>query len=329
MKFRLALAALMSIGLVALLPLRADAHVTLVASDPVAGSTVVRLPEAVTLTFAAPLVDNPALPTNLITVIDPMGAMVSTATVRHGVFLSTVLSPAMIMQGAYHVNYRSVAQDGTVQEGSFSFFVNSHAKSGGTVPKIAVPTTGTVHLVANATGADILNNKGLVGATASAAFTIDFAKQTLCYRITTHSLPNVSAVHIHSSNTMNMSVSDEIFVPINVAAVNAARPLCSKPGGQALAWLAKDPTRYVMMVHTPQYPEGAAMGPITPPIPVPVASSVATATVATVKGVPHLLWLVLAAIVLIPLIIFGASYLVGRLSEAPRELEDAAPAQVA
>ena len=245
-------------------PLPAQAHSTLISTDPVAWSTSKSLPEAVTLTFSTPLINDPTMPTNTIIVTDPMGTQInSNVTTLEGTHLSTVLSPKMVMDGTYNVDFRAVAKDGFVQSASFRFTINAHAKS--TVPQVAVPTTGTMRLVAKATGAGIPKHEGQPDGSALGTFDIDFATRTMCYSVATKNLTHVTGIHVHAagmnmSTMKTMSISDEIYLPVDIASLNVQSPVCATQDGQSLAKLAANPSHFVMMVHTSKYSEGAVSG---------------------------------------------------------------------
>lgn len=123
-----------------------------------------------------------------------------------------------------------------------------------------VPTTGSVSLSVVATGRGVIDGVGAATGEAVGHFDIDFTTSTMCYTITTTGLDDVTAGHIHSANHQVMTISDEIYLPIDLAAVNASAPLCGKQDTQSLADLAADPSRFVLMIHTKAFPDGAAAG---------------------------------------------------------------------
>jgi len=235
----------------------AQAHTVLVSSDPGAGSTVKQLPEQVTLTFAGSLLTLGSKAINTVEVVDPMGQTITSANnVVHGNVLTNVLSPSMVMSGSYKVIFRVAAQDGHVLNGSFNFAVGSGASNG---VHIAIPKSGTVTLYAHATGQGVMDSKGAPSGDASGTFLIDFSKQTICFSVKTN-LNDVSAIHLHAASQMNMTMSDEIFLPLDIAALTSTQPICHKETGSALATVAKFPSHYVLMLHTKKYPDGAVAG---------------------------------------------------------------------
>lgn len=307
--------ALVCAAAVLAMPSSAQAHSTLVATDPVAWSTIKALPEAVTLTFATPLVDDPTMPTNTIIVTDPMGTQInSSVTTLDGVHLSSVLKPKMIMDGIYNVDFRAVAADGFVQSASFRFTLNRHGST--KVPQVVVPTSGTVRLVAKATGGQIPKGGGQPNGSALGTFDIDFATRTMCYSVKTTNLTGITGIHVHAAG-MNMgsmkvmSISDEIYVPVDLASLNVASPVCATQDGQSIAKLAANPTHFVMMVHTAKYPEGAVSGTFahaaapTPPPPAPVAGSSADLAAAGSSPSSPPWWLLAVVIA-----VLAAAYLV-------------------
>jgi len=256
--YLLALAALV-LGLAS--PGTAQAHTVLVGSDPGAGVTVAQLPEEITLRFASPLLTLGKNAINRVEVTDPMGATItSKVNVVHGAVLTNVLSPSMVMSGKYSVSFRVAAQDGHVLNGSFAFFVGTLNKTEKSA--IAVPRSGTVSLTASATGKGVLDGVGDMQASATGDFTIDFTHDQFCYTIRT-TIKDVTAAHIHAANQMNMSISDEIFLPLELASINSAKPICQNENALSLATLVQNSGDYVFMLHTKSFPDGAVAGMLT------------------------------------------------------------------
>ena len=239
------------------LPFSASAHTVLVSSTPAAGSTIAQLPEQVILTFADPLLNLKGMAINKVQVIDPMNEVItSNDNVVSGDRLSNVLSPSMVMSGPYRVIFRVSASDGHVLNGSFTFSVGKGATTGFS---ITVPKTGVVNFVAHANGKGVLDGPGSPTESATGKFTINFATKSFCYLISSNS-KNITAAHVHAASQKNMSIADEIFIPLNLAAVNAKKPICEVEPGQTLAIIAKYPQRYVFMLHTKTFPDGAVAG---------------------------------------------------------------------
>ena len=245
------------------------AHTVLLSSTPAAGSTVPALPESVVLTFADPLVTVTGQHVDVVTVIDPMAQVISAANSDvTGAVVSTVLHPTMTMDGDYVVTFRVVALDGHVVNGSFRFTVKADVGTGSPgATSIAIPMSGTSSLSVTATGAGVMDGVGAAAGSATGSFLVNFTATTLCYEIATTGLGEVTAVHIHPANTTDMSISDEIFIPVDLAAVDSGTTVCSAVKPLYLAELAADPGRYVLMVHTAAYPDGAVAGPFTGPAP--------------------------------------------------------------
>jgi methionine-rich copper-binding protein CopC len=103
--------------------LPAQAHSSLVSSNPAANATVVDFPMDVTLTFNEELLvvgaDNP----NKVEVIDEMGNLVSGVAVVNGANVSVPVG--INGNGPYKVKYRVVSKDGHVVEGDYQFNVES------------------------------------------------------------------------------------------------------------------------------------------------------------------------------------------------------------
>ena len=101
----------------------ANAHSSLVSSNPSADSTVVDFPMEVTLTFNEELLkvgqENP----NKVEVFDESGTLVSGAFVLSGA--SIAASVGINGNGEYTVKYRVVPKDGHVVEDEYQFKVES------------------------------------------------------------------------------------------------------------------------------------------------------------------------------------------------------------
>lgn len=235
------------------------------------------------MTFTNPLDTSPTARTSQLVVADPMHQFISVPTARiDGATLSVVLNPTMLMDGLYTVSFRAWAQDGFASQGSWYFHVNG-ALADEENPSLAttpIPTSGTTSLAFMAKGSGIPDHGGSGQGVAMGTFDIDFAQGTLCYQIDTRGLQGITAGHVHSASTSAMTISDEISIPIDLAAINATSPVCSRPSPQSLAYLAHDPSRYVLMLHTEDYPDGAVAGPFI------LVSS--TATVSSAESGP--LW---------------------------------------
>ena len=247
------------ISLVTSVPL-ASAHTILISSDPVANSTVTHLPEQVTLTFADSLLVLGSHNLNQVQVVDPTGlAITSSDNVVRGAVLTNVLTPKALKPGVYHVNFRVVAQDGHVITGAFNFNLGKVAK-----PASALgPTpTGIFHLAAFANGSGVMDGTGAVHQNARITMDIDFTTREVCYQIMT-SIPDVLAIHIHSMNQTNMSISDEIFFPISLSGINSRKPVCETVPLSDLTSLYYQANRFTVMLHTKTFPSGAVAGQLT------------------------------------------------------------------
>lgn len=116
-------AALLAAFLVLFAPLSASAHDALVASSPVADSTVETLPAEITLTFSDKLITGEGA-TELV-VTDASGASVvnGPATVNGAIVTQPLVAGGAA--GAYHVVWKIVSSDGHPTSGEFSFTVTT------------------------------------------------------------------------------------------------------------------------------------------------------------------------------------------------------------
>lgn len=237
----------------------ASAHDVLVESLPPIGSTQTSIPAHVLLTFNDKVLDLGSK-ANQITVKDPMGMQIASGPAKvAGNTVGQVLSPTMIMNGAYHVEFRVVSADGHPVSGAFVFYVANKPKA---QPGVKVLTSGKKTLGVTLTTGPMSTGSKPVVYRGRAKFTADFANKTLCYFISTSGLDTITAIHIHPANPKNLWPSDEIFVPIALAALKAspAKPFCQTEDQVTLSNLFLNPKRFILMVHTAKYPTGAASG---------------------------------------------------------------------
>jgi hypothetical protein len=162
----------------------------------------------------------------------------------------------MVMSGIYKVIFRVAAQDGHVLNGSFSFNVGDTKKVSSS---IKVPTSGIVTFHALANGKGVLDGFGSPTDSASGIFTNNFGNDAFCYQITT-SIKDITAAHVHAASQENMTISDEIFLPLQLASVNFKSAVCQKEDGVSLATLAVHAKDYVFMLHSKKYPDGDVEG---------------------------------------------------------------------
>ena len=240
----------------------ASAHTVLIHSDPAANSTVTALPEQISLTFADPLLVLGSHAINQVQVVDPSGAVITSANnVVKGAVLTNVLSPNALLSGVFHVSFRVVALDGHVISGTFNFSVGTTSAT----PTLPGPIpNGIFQITAIANGSGLMGEVGSPTQSARVSFDLDFTHKEICYQITTK-IPDVLAVHVHSMNQTNMSISDEIFLPINLASLNSKEPFCTTVSLNTLSLLYYNSSRYMIMFHTKAFPNGAVAGPLTSP----------------------------------------------------------------
>ena len=235
----------------------ASAHTVLIGSNPTAGATVSQLPESIVLKFANPLLTLGSSSINRVQVVDPMGMTITSPdNIVKGSILSNVLQPSMVMSGIYKVTFRVAAQDGHVLNGSFSFHVGDRTKASSS---INVPTSGSVMFHAFANGKGVLDGVGSPTDTASGSFTINFGNDSFCYQIYT-TVKDLTAAHVHAASQKNMTISDEIFFPLQLSGVNSKSAVCQKEDGASLATLAANAKDYVFMLHSKKYPDGDVAG---------------------------------------------------------------------
>ena len=250
-------------AIIALAPLvnssGAFAHTVLISSTPAVGSTIIGLPDSITLKFASPLLQIKGKSINTIQVIDPMKLQIaSKATVSENTLTAT-LNERMKMSGGFSVFYRVVAQDGHVVIGNYSFTVSTLISSNSN--EVNPIKTGIRQYQVNANGRNSFLTADKNGV-ANGRITINFAQNTLCYQFKLAGLNNITGAHIHAilKNNKMESVQDEVFVGLDPKALSYGSKVCINSDNRTLSSIGQNPSHYFLMIHTSKYPDGAIGG---------------------------------------------------------------------
>jgi copper transport protein len=137
-----------ALALLLLGPVTAQAHALVVRSDPAAGSTLVRVPRTVTITFS----EAPELNLSRVDVTDSSGRSVTSGPSRPvpGSELQMAVPLGPLLNGVYTVDWKTVSKDdGHSSSGTFTFGVgpSAYAASAGPVPALAAPPASASALV--------------------------------------------------------------------------------------------------------------------------------------------------------------------------------------
>ena len=135
----------------------------------------------------------------------------------------------------------------------------------------------------------------------------------MCYRIITKDLTNVTAAHVHAADMTDMTISDEISIPVDLAAVDSGSSVCRAQRRDDLAVLVSHPERFALVLHAVGFPEGAVGGSFTvekstvvmastAPSATPVQATDAHAGMSMTSTVPLALRVLIAALVVIAVI---------------------------
>ena len=153
-------AALLAAFLVLFAPLSASAHDTLVASSPVADSTVETLPAEITLTFSDKLITGEGA-TELV-VTDASGASVvnGPATVNGAIVTQPLVAGGAA--GTYHVKWKIVSSDGHPTANEFFFTVTTSTLTDPTAQPSPAPSATAAQTVdpVNTPVADPVDSSG-------------------------------------------------------------------------------------------------------------------------------------------------------------------------
>ncbi|MBU6347797.1 MAG: copper resistance protein CopC [Actinomycetales bacterium] len=100
-----------------LLASQSQAHTELLKSNPVAGSTILQLPDRLELTFS-----EPPIPAGSYVFLEQGGFIATHKLVGTAIGSKLVFEwPSILKPGEVNVNWRAVAQDGHVESDRFSF----------------------------------------------------------------------------------------------------------------------------------------------------------------------------------------------------------------
>jgi methionine-rich copper-binding protein CopC len=239
----------------------ASAHTVLIASSPGIDQKLKALPNKITLTFADPLLQLEGKSINQVTVTDPMNMNdVRGKSTVHGAILSAELGASMKMDGLYKVDFRVVAQDGHVVTGTYNFYVSAAGDASIPTKSALDKQSGIFNFSSKSDFA--LTPKGDRTASFTGKFSIDLAKNQICYSFTAKNLKDATMMHLHPLMASNkaLTVSDEVFVNLNITSLNASSPVCTNSSNAALNQIVRNLTHYAIMVHTAKFPDGAAAG---------------------------------------------------------------------
>ena len=114
-------------------PQIAQAHTTLISSDPIHDTTIQSWPDHITLTFGEPLQVLAGAEINKVSVTNANAQSLEGATKVDGAVLTVAVSPNSV-DGPVLVNYRIAAADGHVLDGEYSFIYKSQENSAVATP---------------------------------------------------------------------------------------------------------------------------------------------------------------------------------------------------
>ena len=132
-------ATLLAALLVLFSPLSASAHDALVSSSPAADESVETVPDVLTLTFSAKLIDGDGATEVVVT--DPSGAPVTDGDATVDGAIATQPLSGSGPAGVYHVIWKVVSSDGHPTSGEYSFTVTVGDDAAATDEPSAAPTT--------------------------------------------------------------------------------------------------------------------------------------------------------------------------------------------
>jgi CHRD domain len=121
------------------------------------------------------------------------------------------------------------------------------------VPSAAL--AATADFTAEATP-DQESDGGRAGASASGKFSIDTAAREFCYTVTTKSLDDAVAAHIHKGAA---GVNGDVVIPLEQGKFNGGEA-CVSATGAILEGIISEPAGYYLNVHTPDHQAGAVRG---------------------------------------------------------------------
>jgi hypothetical protein len=126
--------------------------------------------------------------------------------------------------------------------------------------KVIVAKASTVKLTASANGANVTGGKGVATGSASAVFTINTSKETICYNLKEQGLVGVNYSHIHKGAT---GIDGAVVVDLNAKKFNVVGNTCTTVGKAILGDIALNPSQYYFNVHTAAFPNGAVRGQLS------------------------------------------------------------------
>jgi hypothetical protein len=126
--------------------------------------------------------------------------------------------------------------------------------------KVINGATTLVRLTATALGSNVTGGLGVKTGSASAAFTINVAKGTICYSLKDRGLVAVKYSHIHRGAS---GTDGAVVVNLNAKNFNAVGNTCTSAKKTLLSDIVRNPSMYYFNVHTAAFPNGAVRGQLT------------------------------------------------------------------
>jgi hypothetical protein len=121
------------------------------------------------------------------------------------------------------------------------------------------PTT-LVRLTATALGSNETGGLGVKTGSASAVFTLNVVKGTICYNLKDRGLVAVKYSHIHKGAS---GADGAVVVNLNAKNFNAVGNTCTSAKKTLLRDIVRNPSMYYFNVHTAAFPNGAVRGQLT------------------------------------------------------------------
>ena len=145
--------------------------------------------------------------------------------------------------------------------------------------KVINGATTLVRLTATALGSNETGGLGVKTGSASAVFTLNVVKGTICYSLKDRGLVAVKYSHIHRGAS---GTDGAVVVNLNAKNFNAVGNTCTSATKTLLSDIVRNPSMYYFNVHTAAFPNGAVRGQLTNGKKAkPVKKSTATPTLST------------------------------------------------
>lgn len=122
------------------------------------------------------------------------------------------------------------------------------------LPAASANAASTTHFTVLAKGKAEGVGGGSPTGSVTGIFSVNLAKKSLCYLITSHGISGITGVHIHKGAA---GTNGGVVVALDPAKIGTHHTTCMPVEVKLLTDISSHPTMYYFNAHTPKFPGGA------------------------------------------------------------------------